>query len=305
MQQKLTPTFLELIYQGLLKSFWRKKALRRFLRGCHVPETLLATWHEEETKRDFLDRLFEALPRSPQGTGAMLTMARALSEQTGFPDLENWEDSALKIAEARAAVAALKQGVASLDEDQASKKQREHNREVVRKRQAEVRRATVDLEKLTDRLAELARSLGTQRAGYDFQDWFFDLLDHQEVDNRRPYLHQGRQIDGSLTLSGTTYLVELKFTKDSTQPADIDSVLKKVSDKADNTMGIVVSISGYTDVAISEASGPRTPLLLLDYRHIYAVLSGTLSMSDIIERLRRHASQTGESFLPPDRFGRG
>ena len=33
-----------------------------------------------------------------------------------------------------------------------------------------------------------------------------------EVDHRRPYVTEGRQIDGSITVDGTTYLVELKFT---------------------------------------------------------------------------------------------
>jgi hypothetical protein len=33
-----------------------------------------------------------------------------------------------------------------------------------------------------------------------------------DVEHRRPYVAGGRQIDGSITLDGTTYLVELKFT---------------------------------------------------------------------------------------------
>jgi hypothetical protein len=62
--------------------------------------------------------------------------------------------------------------------------------------------------------------------------------------NSRPYTHEGRQIDGSLTHAGTTYLVELKFTAEQAGATDIDSFLKKVNDKADNTMGIMISISG-------------------------------------------------------------
>ena len=64
-----------------------------------------------------------------------------------------------------------------------------------------------------------------------------------EIPNRKPYVHGGRQIDGSLTLSGTTYLVELKFTAEQAGVGNIDTFFKKVSSKADNTMGIMVSIS--------------------------------------------------------------
>jgi hypothetical protein len=51
------------------------------------------------------------------------------------------------------------------------------------------------------------------------------LLDFCEIQNRRPYMSMGRQIDGSLTFDGTTtYLVELKFTGTQADAPDIDSL---------------------------------------------------------------------------------
>ena len=50
-------------------------------------------------------------------------------------------------------------------------------------------------------------------------------------------------------------------------------------------------------MARQEASGERTPLLLLDHGHIYLVLGGIMGLGDIIDRVRRHASQTGEAYL--------
>ena len=150
-------------------------------------------------------------------------------------------------------------------------------------------RSQQSLQKLNERLSTLGQSLGKQQAGYDFQDWFFELLDFSEIQNRKPYVHKGRQIDGSLTVSGTTYLVELKFTTDQAVATDIDSFYKKVTTKADNTMGVMVSISGYSSVAREEASGERTPILLLDHSHLYLVLGGIMGFSDIVERIRRHA----------------
>ena len=78
--------------------------------------------------------------------------------------------------------------------------------------------------------------------GY-MQRRFYDLLDFSEIPNRKPYVHNGRQIDGSLTVSGTTYLVELKLTTEQAGATDIDT-FHKVTTKADNTMGAMVSISG-------------------------------------------------------------
>ena len=68
-------------------------------------------------------------------------------------------------------------------------------------------------------------------------------------------------------------------------------------------MGVMVSISGYSSVARQEASGERTPLLLLDHGHLYLVLGGIMGMADVIDRVRRHASQTGEAYLAASDFG--
>lgn len=116
-------------------------------------------------------------------------------------------------------------------------------------------------------------------------------------------MNNGRQIDGSITISGTTYLVELKFTREQAGAPDIDSLMQKVNDKADNTMGIMVSISGYSSVAVTGASGRKTPLLLIDHRHIYFLLAGSAMLGELVDRVRRHASQTGEALLPPEQFG--
>jgi hypothetical protein len=99
---------------------------------------------------------------------------------------------------------------------------------------------------LRERLDELALRIGTADAGYKFQDWFFDFVEFSDVEHRRPYNAGERQIDGSITIDGTTYLVELKFAAAASPATDIDSIRSKIETKADNTMGIVISMSGFT-----------------------------------------------------------
>ena len=303
MKSRLTPYYVNLIYEACLKSFWRKSALRKFLRDCRISENFLATWSADEPKRSFLDRLFEKLTRTDRGRSALQIMAKYLIEQRNFPDLENWEESQEKIKAAHDAVQRLRIYHRQQEEEVESEEQRRKSRDQFQKRQKEICRSQQSVEKLNDRLNEIGTRIGTQQAGYDFQDWFYDLLDFCEITNRRPYVHKGRQIDGSLTVSGTTYLVELKLTSDQAGATDIDTFFKKVTtNKADNTMGVMVSISGYSKTAIEEASCDRTPLLLLDHNHLYYVLGGIMGIADVINRIRRHASQTGEAYLPVSDF---
>jgi hypothetical protein len=301
--KRLAASFANLVHEATLKSYWRRKSLWRFLRQAGVAESFLATWNEEESKRDFLDRLFAKLPDQAGGQERILSLARDLAQQEAFPDLQGWEDSERKLVEARAAVQALRSALTKFDDQVGDERERKRAQERFRKHQDEVRRSKETLESLASRLNELSSRLGSQAAGYEFQDWFYDLMDFFEVTNRRPYVIDGRQIDGSITVSGTTYLIELTFTGDQTGAPDVDTMLKKINDKADNTMEIMVSISGYSKTAVSGASGPRTPVLLMDHRHVYLALGGTVTFGEIVDRVRRHASQTGEAFLPPDRFG--
>lgn len=302
MAKKLALSLVNLIYEAALKSFWRKTTLRRFLRLQGVSEKFLSSCGDE-SKRETLDRLFAKLPSVNKGQGLILSMGRDLAQQTEFPDLRGWEDSEEKIEQAEQAVAALRSALAKLDRQEVNERDRHAAQERLRQLQQEARRSQESLANLSDRLQALSISLGTQRAGYEFQDWFFDLMGYFEVVCRRPYTSGGRQIDGSVTISGTTYLVELKFTQGQADANDIDSIYKKVIRKADNTMGILVSISGYSTTAIAEASADRTPLLLLDHGHLYLALGGIMSFAEIVERVRRHASQTGEAYLPAAELG--
>jgi hypothetical protein len=239
---RLTPYFNQLIYDACLKAFWRRRAFAKFLRDCGVPDRLLALWSADESKRDLLDRLFDDLPRSESGQITLLKMAQSLIEMKTFPDLTNWEDSSLKMKQASEAVERLRRHHKDQEERIRNEADVRAAKGRFREHQEKVAQSQLTLQALNERLNGLGASLGTVEAGYAFQDWFYDLADFSEVTNRRPYVDKGRQVDGTLTISGTTYLVELKFTGMQAGSTDIDSLYKKVTSKADNTMGIMVSI---------------------------------------------------------------
>jgi hypothetical protein len=303
MAKILPPHYVQLVSDAALKSFWRRRSLHDFLRRSGVRPVHLATWTEEDTKRDFLAHLFPLLESSDAGIGVVNGIADALAEQGTFPDLDGWEDSETKKKQAAGAVAALRAYLRAKREDAAAERDQQETRRRVQAIREQQARQRQDLAKLDERIKALAQQLGSQQAGYAFQNWFYDLVDYFEVPHRRPYVAEGRQIDGSVTVDGTTYLVELKFTEDQASAPDVDSLYKKVLDKADNTMGIMVSVAGYSSTAIADASGPRTPVLLLDHKHIYALLTGLMTFSELVNRVRRHASQTGEAYLDPTSFG--
>lgn len=300
---EFTPHFLDLLADAAHKSYWRKRALRAFLRRCGISEGALATWSADESKRDFLDRIFPMVEKHAQGSKVLTKMARSLAEQTSFPDLERWEDAELKKQQAREAVSALNNFLKAKEEEALSEKAKQETKRRVNELQQRSAERRQTLAKLAARLDQLACEIGTQEAGYRFQDWYYDMLDYFEVPSRRPYVVGGRQIDGSVTVDGTTYLNELKFTREQATGPDVDILHKKVHDKSDNTMGIMVSMSGYSKPAMEGASGPRSLILLLDYSHLYLLLTGAMTFTELVTRIGRHSSQTGEAYLPVSQFG--
>ena len=230
-------------------------------------------------------------------------MAASLADQERFPDLEGWEDTPQKLEGATASIRSLRHYIETQGQKKEQIREREETKKTARERLQRTIAKRETLETLTKRLAELSKRLGTQAAGYEFQDWFYDLVGFFEITHRAPYVTGGRQIDGSLTMEGTTYLTELKFTAEQADAPSVDTFLAKVNDKADNTMGIMVSMSGFSSTATQQASGRKTPIILMDYSHVYLVLGGTWTLPEIVARLRRHASQTGQAFLAAKDFG--
>lgn len=299
--KKLATNLIQLTQDACLKAFWRKKALWTFLKQHHITDNMLATWHADESKRDFLYRLFgEHLLQTADNKGhqVILAMARSLADMTHFPDLEGWEDSREKLDAAREAVARLKKEVGKLNAQVRDAKAVEKVKQTAREQREKAIASQQTLTTLADQLNELAKALGTQQGGYDFEKWFYALANYFELPARPPYWADKRQIDGSLTLDGTTFLIETKFTKEQIGAPDIDTFMTKTRRKADNTMGIVLSMSGFSSTAIDEASCDGTPILLMDSAHIYGlILTGMMSFPDIIRRIKRHASQTGKAYL--------
>lgn len=141
---------MELVYQATLK---------RFLRRCGISENYLAQLSSADRKRDWLDRLFPELEKSTTGKQALHKMAKFLSEQTSFPDLETCEDAEDKIKKARVAVNNLQVFLAKTNiASEAPSKQNE-----VKSGPSLLVCAQEELRQLQSRLSDLIPAMGTQR----------------------------------------------------------------------------------------------------------------------------------------------
>jgi hypothetical protein len=303
MSKRLSPSFIELMHDALLKAFWYKPTLRLFLQQHGIKDSVLAQWHADQSKRDFIAWLWPQLVKTDRGHEAILDMARSLSDMQHFPDLERKEDTKVRIPEAKQAIDRLREQVLKVNETLQETKEAALRRKAAQEEIMKRLAAQQSLVKLQQQLTDLTPQLGTQEGGYAFEKWFYDLAIYFELDARPGYKADGRQIDGAITIEGTTFLLETKFTKEPIGSPDVDTFMAKIESKADNTMGLFVAISGFNGGAIKAASKPKTPMLLLDHSHIFnLILRGVMRLPHVVSRIKRHASQTGQAHLPASDF---
>lgn len=298
MNKTLSPVFVELTQDALLKAIWFKSSLRLFLDQHKISEPALAQWQADQSKRDFIEWLWSRLVKTKEGQNAILAMARTLAEMKHFPDLERKEDTKERIPAAVEAVNRLKKAVADINETLRETKLSEARRKAAVEDISKRKAAQQSLERLHAALNTLVAKIGTQEGGYEFERWIYELAIFFELDARPGYKATGRQIDGAITIDSTTYLIEAKLMNEPVGSPEIDIFMAKIESKADNTMGLFISLSGFNDGAKQTASKQRTPMLLLDSGHIFnLIMRGVMTLPQVVSRIKRHAHQTGSSFL--------
>ena len=132
-----------------------------------------------------------------------------------------------------------------------------------------------------------------QERGYAFERFLNALFELWDLNPRAAYSIEHEQIDGAFTFRTDDYLLEARWWAESLQPKDLNNFRMKVDGKARNTLGLFVSISGFTDGAIAKHSHGQTPLILMDGTDLVPILEGRIALVEVLERKRRHAAETG------------
>ena len=298
----LPGTFIQNTRETLRVVFWRKRSLAEFLHTHGISTGYLAGLESEGmTKSRFLSDMFFDLERKlglAKRDAIVLAMARELADMETFPDLQHWADANQKIAAATQAVAGLRRCLKKVAPENAPKSG--CNEKTKRSQKEKRRNWNLELSRFEKELLELQKRAGEQRAGYDFELWFYRCAEFNDIDVRPGYKDtNGRQIDGAISIHGDVYLIETKLQRQAIGSEDIDVFLAKINSKADNTMGVLISLNGFNQNAIRSASYAKTPLLLMDGLHFFnCIFRDKLSLLETIDRIRQHAAQTGSAYLP-------
>jgi hypothetical protein len=259
---------------------------------------LLAPLNWTDYKRNIVTQLVDYMSkRQEQYQGELVRLISEVSRIDDFSHLERLEGGIAKASAARAAVAALRKH--SIGHDALSDEQRkvEQRRQVAHAKMLRKSAVRDGLDKLNGDYLALVSDPVAQTRGYKLEKLLRTLFELCDLDPRASFKIVGEQIDGAFSFEGTDYLFEAKWQQELVAAADLDVLAGKLSRKLDNTLGLFLSINGFSDDGVKAHSSGRRVMLLMDGSDLMAVLEGRIDSIQLLLRKRREASQSGNIYL--------
>lgn len=294
----ISPVAVNALKEALTLVYWYKSELRSFLTICLTDSSILSRLNWNRYKRDIVGHLVDyMIQREDEHQADLLRIMTEVARMSDFSHLMQLEDGKKKVAAAQAAVKALRRQMKDhlelVEEQQAIRQRREQAR------QARLASAAIQMQikELHNEYCGML-SLSPQKRGFALERLMYKLFDVFDLDPKASFKVCGEQIDGSFSFETTDFLFEARWEKSPTSRADIDAFNGKISRKLDNTLGLFLSINGFSDDGVTAYSAGRSLMILMDGAHLAAVLEGRIDLVSLLLRMRRHAAQTGCIFLP-------
>lgn len=298
MAQQLTPAAIMALKEALCSIYWYKRDLQSFLRLCLSNPEILGRFDSNSPKRQFTSDVIDHLVTNPTVyIGDLTKICFELCKFTDYSHLEDIEDGAQKAAKARKAIAQLKLLVEphqDIKKEQAAIKERQAAAESKRNKNAALRS---QLEAIKAKYLALVSSNDPQGRGFDLERLMYELFELFDLDPKASFKNLGEQIDGAFSLEGTEYLFEAKWQKALVNKADLVVFSDKVKTKLENTLGVFLSINGYSPDGVASHQAGGGSIVLMDGGDLMAVLEERIDFTNLLLRKKRHASRTGQIYL--------
>ena len=124
-------------------------------------------------------------------------------------------------------------------------------------------------------------SVNPQERGYGLEEIMNGLCEICKISVRRSFKRNkgGEQVDGAFELNGSYYLVECRWRKEKASGGDVDGLLAKVGRSGSQTLGIFVSMEGWSVHVVSLLKqNPMKRIILVSGKDIRGVLVGDIGL---------------------------
>lgn len=298
MSKRIGSAALVALKQALTDVYWYKSDLRSFLTSTLSKPELVAQLNWDDYKRNIVAALVDRLSRNEDLFQAdLLRLMTEVAPVEDFEHLLRLDDGKAKAKKAEQAVLALRKYVGNPTAVDEAQEEIESRRQAAFAALLKTTAVQDQLKDLTARYFALLSSSNAQNRGYQLESLLRDLFTLFDLDPKASFKVTGEQIDGAFTFQMTDYLLEAKWQQSPVDAADLDSLAGKLTRKLDNTLGLYLSVNGYSDDGVRQHSSGRRLMILMDGSDLMAVLEARIDLLQLLLRKRRHAAQTGNIYL--------
>lgn len=148
-------------------------------------------------------------------------------------------------------------------------------------------------------ISENATQKSRQSRGYEFEKLIFDALERDGLCPKSSYKIKGEQIDGSFILGDKVYLLETKWQEKQMSVSDIYEFKGKVDGKLVGTIGIFISMSGFSKDSVDALiCGKELNIILFDRDDFELGIKRNGAFKEILLKKIRAAAEHGTPYLP-------
>ena len=296
--KKIAASAINALKEALSSVYWYKSDLRSFLLATISNVNLLSHINWEDYKINICGNLINYMQLHEETY--QIDLLRLITEVVKIQDyshLLKLDGGEKKAQQAKNAIKALKDLSNTFLQQQESYEKIESIR---RQKYEELLKNQEFLNKLNE-IKQVYFSLISSddpiNRGFKLEKVVKDLFVLFDLDPKASFRIVGEQIDGAFTFEKTDYLFEAKWTKELISIEDLDAFSGKLSRKLENTLGLFLSINGFSEDGIKAHRTGRKLMILMDGSDLMAVLEGRIDLVELLYRKKRWASQSGNIYL--------
>ena len=166
------------------------------------------------------------------------------------------------------------------------------------------KRLSLDKSKLLSKFDDFANYKNTQykqKRGYLLEELLINIFNLYQIETQKSFRRNqgGEQIDGAFKFDGWYYLVECKWTERLTDIRQLDSLYGKVNRSGKQTLGLFLSINGWSENVCSLLKQNHDKsIILMDGFDLRCVLNeyNNLNLKYLLSKKLDYLNFVGEPF---------
>jgi len=126
-----------------------------------------------------------------------------------------------------------------------------------------------------------------QERGYKLEHLLNKLFEHSKIITKKSFTRnkQAEQIDGAFNFEGWYYIIECRWRKKLSDMSEHDVLLAKVNRSGRQTMGMFLSINGWSEkVPDMLKQNPNKSIFLMNGEELEEVLKGHIYLREVLKR---------------------